>query len=104
MIFQAPIFVATDTYSRVLRRAACAYSICLSCSQRLDTSSALPLTYIQVSHFLSMQRFVRKMLRKFIESDSVPLSVYVVADLDSTEGIKLMREAVASLVGFARGR
>lgn len=45
---------------------------------------------------------MREMLMMFIESDSVPISVYVVADLDSTEGIKLMREAVASLVGFAR--
>lgn len=50
MIYQEQIFVATDTYSRVLRRAACAYSIYLICSQRLDTSSALPLTYIQVSY------------------------------------------------------
>ena len=34
------------------------------------------------------------------DSDNTPLSLFVVADLDSEDGIHLMREAVASLVSF----
>lgn len=34
----------------------------------------------------------------FIDAEEVPLTTYVVADLDSEAGISMMREAILSLV------
>ena len=44
---------------------------------------------------------VRTELRVDAESENVPLTMYVIADLDSAKGIALMSNAVAALVSKA---
>ena len=64
---------------------------------RMRVSSS---TYIYPGLSLSLYFFVF-FLNLLVESDSIPLSLFIIADLDSPGGLELIKEALTSLVrGF----
>ena len=58
--------------------------------------------YTLVSDFADRVRGI--MLIMFSETENVPMTIYVIADLDSAKGMTMMSNAVAALVSQAPPR
>lgn len=99
MISLEQVTLATGTFMRLVRRPVSESQISPKSSPDLVCTSSHLHMYIQVLWilFLFVQLFMSIVI---VATEHVPLTTYVLADLDSEAGLALIKEAVASLVCY----